>query len=258
MERAGTPIEHVTRGNMTRILLADDQQVIRQALRCALERESDLQVVGETSDGLQIVPLVERLRPDVVITDVTIAGLYGLEVARRVCELTPATAVVILSRYTQEWYVTEALRRGALGYVMRQSDIADLLRAVRTVARGRPYVGVPLSEESIDVWMARAQRAAPDPYDTLTSREREILQLVAEGYSSTAMARRLAISARTVEAHRANVMRKLHLRHQAALISYALSRGVLAPVLATPGPAPRTRSRRRPGRPPSPLQPNSS
>jgi DNA-binding CsgD family transcriptional regulator len=151
---------------------------------------------------------------------------------------------VILSRYPNESYVTEALRRGALGYVVKQTDVADLLRAVRTVARGPRNLGAPLSEDSIEVWMARANRKDADPYDTLTGREREILQLVAEGYSSSAMARRLA-NPRTAEAHRANVMRKLRLHKQAALIRYALSRGVLAPALgaaaaarfATPTPA---------------------
>jgi DNA-binding NarL/FixJ family response regulator len=141
--------------------------------------------------------------------------------------------------------VTEALRSGALGYVAKQSDVADLLRAVRSVARGRRYLGAPLSDDPIEVWMARARSTAADPYDTLTGREREILQLVAEGHSSTAMAQRLSISARTAEAHRANVMRKLRLRNQAALIRYALSRGVLAPVLMLSRPlAPRTRDRR--------------
>jgi DNA-binding NarL/FixJ family response regulator len=234
MGRSTTREGGVTKGKMTRILLADEQQVVRQALRCLLERESDLQVVGETSDGLEIVPLVERLKPDVLITDVAMPGLYGLEVARRVREQAPGTGVVILSRYPNEWYVTEALRRGALGYVVKQSDVSDLLRAVRAAARGRAYVGALLSEDSLDVWLARASRATADPYDTLTAREREILQLVAEGSSSTAIARRLAISARTVEAHRANVMRKLRLRNRASLIRYALSRGVLAPILALP------------------------
>jgi two-component system response regulator NreC len=220
---------------MTRILLADDQQVVRQALRCLLERESDLRVVGETSDGLQIVALVERLKPDVLVTDVVMPGLYGLEVTRRVRESAPGTGVVILSRYLHEWYVTEALRRGALGYVVKQSDAAELLRAVRAVARGRRYIGAPLSDDPVDVWLGRARRASADPYDMLTSREREILQLVAEGNSSTAISRRLEISARTVEAHRANVMRKLRLRNRAGLIRYALSRGVLTPVLASSG-----------------------
>jgi len=230
---------------MTRILLADDQQVVRQALRCLIERENDMEVVGEASDGLEVLPLAERLKPDVLITDVAMPGLYGLEVARRVRELTPGTGVVILSRYLSEWYVTEALRSGALGYVVRQSDAAELMRAIRMAARGRRYLGPPLNQEMIDVWMARAARRAQDPYETLTSREREILQLVAEGYSSTGIARRLAISARTAEAHRANAMRKLRLRNQAALIRYALSRGVLPPAL----PLPREARARRRGRP---------
>jgi two-component system, NarL family, response regulator NreC len=233
---------------MTRILLADDQQVVRQALRCLLEKEGDLEVVGEASDGLEVLPLAERLKPDVLITDVAMPGLYGLELTRRVREITPGTGVVILSRYLNEWYVTEALRSGALGYVVRQSDSAELLRAIRMAARGRHYLGSPLNEDVLDVWMARAARRVPDPYDTLTSREREILQLVAEGYSSTGIARRLTISARTAEAHRANAMRKLRLRNQAALIRYALSRGVLPPALPLPREARahlRGRTRRR-------------
>jgi DNA-binding NarL/FixJ family response regulator len=244
-----------TKGKMTRILLADDQQVMRQALRCLLEREADLQVVGETSDGLEVIAMVERLKPDVLITDVAMPGLYGLEITRRVRAQTPGTGVVVLSRYPSDWYVTEALRRGALGYVVKQSDAAELLRAVRLVARGRPYLGAPLSDDPIDVWLARAARPDADPYESLTGREREILQLVAEGYSSTAIARRLAISARTVEAHRANVMRKLRLRNRAALIQYALSRGLLAPVLAPPRAAPaRRRARRRRAAPAMPAR----
>jgi len=237
------------KGKMTRILLADDQQVVRQALRCLIEKEADLEVVGEAADGLELLPMVERLKPDVLITDVAMPGLYGLEVTRRVRELTPGTGVVILSRYLNEWYVTEALRSGALGYVVRQSDSAELMRAIRMAARGRHYLGSPLNQDVIDVWMARAARRVPDPYDTLTSREREILQLVAEGYSSTGIARRLTISARTAEAHRANAMRKLRLRNQAALIRYALSRGVLPPALPLPREArARRRGRQRPRR----------
>jgi DNA-binding NarL/FixJ family response regulator len=229
---------------MTRILLADDQQIVRQALRCLLEREADLEVVGEAADGLEVLPLAEKLRPDVLITDVAMPGLYGLEVTRRVREVMPGTGVVILSRYVNDWYVIEALRSGALGYVVRHSDSTELLRAIRMAARGRHYLGSPLNQDVLDVWMARAARRVPDPYETLTGREREILQLVAEGYSSTGIARRLAISARTAEAHRANAMRKLRLRNRAALIRYALSRGVLPPVLPVPREA-RVRRRNR-------------
>jgi DNA-binding NarL/FixJ family response regulator len=223
-----------TKDTMTRILLADDQQVMRQALRCLLEREADLQVVGETSDGLEVLSMVARLKPDVLITEVAMPSLYGLEITRRVREQAPGTGVVVLSRYPHEWYVTEALRRGALGYVVKHGDAAELVRAVRLAARGRRYLGAPLSDDSIDIWLARAASATTDPYETLTGREREILQLVAEGHSSTAIARRLAISARTAEAHRANVMRKLRLRNQAALIRYALALGLLAPLLVPP------------------------
>jgi len=168
MAHSSTRSGGVTKGKMTRILLADDQQVVRQALRCLLERETDLQVVGETSDGLEIVPLVERLRPDVLITDVAMPGLYGLEVTRRVREQAPGTGVVILSRYLNEWYVTEALRRGALGFVVKQSDVADLLRAVRTVARGRRALSrgvlapvLMLSRGLDGRWRARRARSGP-------------------------------------------------------------------------------------------------
>ena len=233
------------KGKMTRILLADDQQVVRQALRCLIEREADLEVVGEASDGLEVLPLAERLKPDVLITDVAMPGLYGLEVTRRVRELTPGTGVVILSRYLNEWYVTEALRNGASGYVVKQAEAHELTRAVRTVAQGRRYLSSPLSPEDVQSWLLQAERLTGDSYESLTGREREVLQLVAEGYSSTRIARRLSISVRTAEAHRANVMRKLRLKNYTALIKYALARGVLPPIEPLP-PGFRALKRRRP------------
>jgi len=240
---------------MTRLLLADDERVVRQALRCLLEREPDLHVVGETADGLETLRVVTRLKPDVLVTDAALPGLYGLEVTRRVRIEAPATAVVILARDISDWAVTEALRHGALGFVARHADVAELLRAVRAAARGRRYLGAPLSAQSIDTWLARAARARRDPYDSLTPREREILQLVADGLSSPAIARRLAISARTADTHRANLMRKLRLGNRAALIRYALSRGVLPPVTTSRvgvGPARRPHRRRHVrARPPS-------
>jgi DNA-binding NarL/FixJ family response regulator len=231
---------------MTRLLLADDERVVRQALRYLLEREPDLRVVGETADGLETLRVVSRLKPDVLVTGAALSGLDGLEVTRRVHAQAPATGVVILARDSSDWAVTEALRHGALGFVSTRADVADLLRAVRAAARGRRYLGAPLSAESIDTWLARAARATRDPYHTLTSREREILQLVAEGLSSPAIARRLAISARTADTHRANLMGKLRLRNRTALIRYALSRGVLPPLaVARQAAEPRRRSPRR-------------
>jgi DNA-binding NarL/FixJ family response regulator len=188
------------------------------------------------------MPLVERLRPHVVVLNVAIPGLFGLEVTRQVRQRSPQTGVVVLSRYVNEWYVTEALRNGAGGYVAQRADAQELIRAVRSVTQGQRYLSAPLSSDDVQTWLTQSRRVA-DPYETLTSREREVLQLVAEGYSSTRVARRLTISVRTAEAHRANVMRKLRLKNHTALIRYALSRGVLPPLEPLP-PAFRTRGRR--------------
>ena len=229
----------------TRIVLADDQNVVREAIKCLLEIQPDFEVVGETADGLSVVPLVDRLKPEVLIVDVAMPGLYGLEITRQVRERSPKTAVIVLSRYVNEWYVTEALRNGASGYVVRQAEADELMRAVRLVAQGRRYLSAPLSPEDVQSWLLQAERLTGDSYETLTAREREVLQLVAEGYSSTRIARRLSISVRTAEAHRANVMRKLRLKNYSALIKYALARGVLPPIEPLP-PGFRALKRRRP------------
>ena len=229
----------------TRIVLADDQNVVRQAIKCLLMLEPDFEVVGETADGLSVVPLVERLQPEVLIVDVGMPGLYGIEVTRQVRERAAKTAVIVLSRYVNEWYVTEALRNGAAGYVVKQAEAHELVRAVRMVAQGRRYLSSPLSPDDVQSWLVQAERLNGDSYTTLTSREREVLQLVAEGYSSTRIARRLSISVRTAEAHRANLMRKLRLKNYSALIKYALARGVLPPIEPLP-PGFRALKRRRP------------
>ena len=217
-----------------RIVLADDQNVVREAIKCLLEAEPDFDVVGEVDDGLAVVPLVERLKPHIVIVDVAMPGLFGLEVARQVRQRSPQTAVLVLSRYVSEWYVTEALRNGATGYVAQHAPARELIRAVRSVAQGKRYLSAPLSMDDVQMWLTQAERHAGDPYATLTGREREVLQLVAEGHSSTRVARRLSISVRTAEAHRANVMRKLRLKNHTALIRYALARGVLPPLEPLP------------------------
>ena len=229
----------------TRIVLADDQNVVREAIKCLLELQADFEVVGETADGLSVVPLVDRLKPEVLIVDVAMPGLYGLEITRQVRERSPKTAVIVLSRYVNEWYVTEALRNGASGYVVKQAQPDELMRAVRMVVQGRRYLSSPLSPEDVQSWLLQAERLTGDSYETLTAREREVLQLVAEGYSSARIARRLSISVRTAEAHRANVMRKLRLKNYSALIKYALARGVLPPIEPLP-PGFRALKRRRP------------
>ncbi len=209
------------------IVLADDHQVVRQGLRAILEAERDLWVVGEAGNGLDAVELAERLKPDVLIVDVMMPGLNGLEVTRQVAQRAPQTRVIVLSMYSNEAYVLEALKHGAVAYVLKDSCADDLVQAVRTATTGRYYLSSPLSERAIDAYVRRAKDSALDPYDTLTSREREVLQLVAEGQTSAQVAVRLFISPRTVETHRANLMRKLGLGTQVDLVRYALRRGIL-------------------------------
>jgi DNA-binding NarL/FixJ family response regulator len=212
---------------MTDILLADDHHIVRQGLRALLESDPHFRLVGEAGDGIEAVRMSERLKPDVLITDVMMPGLNGLEVTRQVTKALPKTRVIILSMYTNDAYVLEALKNGASGYVLKDSQAADLIQAVREVAAGRRYLSPPLSERALDLYAKKIEDTPEDPYEMLTTREREVLQMVAEGRTSTEIAERLFISPRTAEGHRANVMRKLGLQNQADLIRFALKRGIL-------------------------------
>ena len=211
----------------TTVVLADDHAIVRQGLRAVLEAASDFNVVGEAADGLQVLDLVEQLRPNVLVLDVMMPGLNGLEITRQVRIRCPQTRVVILSMHADEGYVMEALRNGAAGYVLKEASTTEVAQAVREVAAGRRYLSQPLSERAIEVYAEKAQSAPLDLYETLTTREREVLQLCVEGCSSTEMATRLGISPRTADTHRANLMRKLGLQNQTALVRYALRRGIL-------------------------------
>jgi DNA-binding NarL/FixJ family response regulator len=211
------------------IVLAEAQHLIRRSVRCLIELEKDFEVVGEAADGVKVVGLVKRLKPHVLIVAVAMPGLNGLEITRRVCQDSPATAVIMLSMYTNARYVIQALRNGASGYVVKQAMPVELRRAIRTVVTGRRYLSKPLSDEAMDTWLQRARSATPDPYGPLTGREREVLQLVSEGQNNTRIASRLSISRRTAEAHRASVMRKLQLGNQVDLIRYVLARDIFVP-----------------------------
>jgi two-component system, NarL family, response regulator NreC len=206
------------------IVLADDHQMVRQGLRCLLEEVSDFHVVGEAADGRAVAPLIAKLVPDVLILDLMMPGLNGLDVTRLVCSHTPHPAVVVLSMHANEAYVLEALRAGALAYVLKDASSDCLVKAIRTAAAGGRYFSPPLSEEAIEAYAEKLGSAATDPYQLLTVREREVLQLTTEGQSCTEIADRLFISARTVENHRANLMRKLGVRNQKELVRYAVER----------------------------------
>jgi len=211
----------------TTIVLADDHPIVRLGLRTVLEAEPDFQVIGEAGDGLETMSLVERLQPQVLVLDLLMPGLSGLEVARQVRQRAPETRVIVLSMHANEAYVLEALRHGAAAYVLKETSSAELVQAVRTVAAGRRYLSRPLSERALEVYAQRAEATPLDLYETLTTREREVLHLAAEGCSNSEIATRLSISPRTAETHRSNLMQKLGLHSQTELVRYALRRGII-------------------------------
>jgi two-component system, NarL family, response regulator NreC len=212
---------------MINIMLADDHHIVRQGLWALLESEQQFHMVGETGDGLEAVRLANRVKPDVLITDVMMPGLNGLEVTRQITRSLPQTKVVILSMYTDDAYVWEAFKNGASGYVLKDSQASDLVQAVREVAAGRRYLSPPLSERALELYAQKIESVPNDAYELLTTREREVLHLVAEGRTNVEIANQLFISPRTAEGHRANLMRKLGLQNHAELIRYALRRGIL-------------------------------
>jgi two-component system, NarL family, response regulator NreC len=210
------------------IVLADDHQVVRSGLRTLLEADLGAQIVGEAADGLEAVQLVERLQPDIVIVDLMMPGLTGLEVARRVRQRGRQIGIIVLSMHAAESYVREALRAGATGYVLKESPAAEVVQAVRAAADGRRFLSPALSERLIDAYIQQSSTTTDDPYDLLTDREREVLYLAALGQTGPEIAERLVLSVRTVENYRAGVLRKLDLHNQTDLVRYAIKRGIIA------------------------------
>jgi two-component system response regulator NreC len=213
---------------VTTIVLADDHLVVRKGMRSLLEAESDFELVGEANDGLETVQLVEHLTPDVVVLDLMMPGLNGIEVTRQIRKRSPYTKIVILSMHADDEYVLEALRCGANGYVLKDAGATELVGAVRDVANEKRYLSPELAERAIDAYVRQTQETTLDRYETLTDREREVLHLAAEGLTNTEVAARLSLSPRTIENHRANMMRKLGLHNQTELVRYAIKRGIIA------------------------------
>jgi len=216
---------------MTTIVLADDHPIVRQGISGLLESEPGFVVVGEAGDWREAVELVERLQPDVAILDLMMPELNGMEVARRALRLSPRTRVVILSMYSDEPHVLEALRAGAMAYVLKGTSTETLIFALREAMAGRRYLSPPLSDRAVEVYLAQIGTAArsTDRYDLLTAREREVLELVARGASYAEIADKLTISPRTAETHRTNLMRKLDLKTSADITLYAVQRGLIDP-----------------------------
>jgi two-component system response regulator NreC len=212
---------------MTTVLLVDDHHVVRRGIRALLENEAGILVVGEAGTGVEAARLTQQLKPDVLIIDLMLADMSGLEVIRQLRKRAPATSAVVLSMYGNDCYVVEALQAGAKAYVLKDSPPEELMRAVREAALGRRYLAPPLSDRAIEVYLLRSEDSQLDPYDMLTSREREVLHLAAQGMTSTETANRLCISPRTVEVHRARVMQKLGLHNRTELIHFAIRRGII-------------------------------
>jgi len=215
--------------NPVRILLADDHTVMRNGLRLLLERQPNLQVVGEAADGRQAVALSESANPDVVIMDIGMPNLNGIEAARQIVTHNPRTAIAILSMHSDESYVIRALKAGARAYLLKDSAEADLLAAVRALSEGKSFFSPAISRILVEDYMRQLERqGAEDTYELLTNREREILQLLAEGRTNKEVAAMLYLSLYTVETHRTHILQKLNLHNVPELILYAVRKGIIA------------------------------
>ena len=212
-----------------RLLLADDHQLMRSGVRLMLEREGDLSVVGEASDGREAVALAKSLRPDVVVMDIGMSRLNGIDAAQQMTDERPETAIVMLSMHSDESYVLRALKAGARGYLLKDSAEADLIKAVHAVGGGKSFFSPAVSKVLLDDYVRKLRRSgAEDAYDLLTPRECEVLQLIAEGKSNKDVANLFNLSVYTVESHRSNLMAKLNLHGLPELILYAVRKGIIS------------------------------
>jgi two-component system response regulator NreC len=217
---------------MIRVLLADDHTIVRQGVRLCLEAMGDIEVVAEAEDGQAAVQLAGQLRPDVAVVDLTMPRLNGVDAIRQIKRDRPETEVVVLSVHDSEAYVVQALRAGAAGYVLKRNAATELAAAIRAAHEGQAYLHPSIARRVIDDYLSRI-RAAEDtpsePHERLTPREREVLQLAAEGHSTRAIAGLLCLSTKTVEHHRASLMAKLGLHGQTELVKYAIRAGLVEP-----------------------------
>jgi two-component system response regulator NreC len=212
----------------TRVLIADDHPLIRSGLRALLGREREFEVVGEAADGYQALELVEQLKPDVAMLDVSMPRLNGIDVAQKISEKTPSTRVIIVSIHSDEGYVLRALKAGAKGYLLKASPEIDILNAVRAVAAGQAYLSPEISRLLVEEYVREMRfRGVEDSYDLLSIREKEILQLLASGASNRQIAEMIHVSVATVETHRTNIFQKLGIHSLPELMLYAVRKGLL-------------------------------
>jgi two-component system response regulator NreC len=212
----------------TKILIADDHALVREGIRMILSKEPDFEVVGEASDGQQALNLVETLRPNVVVMDLSMPGMGGIEATQLLKVRHPQVAVLALTMHEDESFVFRLLRAGALGYVLKRAAAQDLVQAVRAAARGESFLYPSVAQKVVADYLKRVEAGeAPDRFDGLTEREKEILTLIAEGLSNQQIAQKLFVSIKTVQTHRAHIMEKLNLHDRTELVRYAIRKGLI-------------------------------
>jgi DNA-binding NarL/FixJ family response regulator len=214
--------------NAIRMLLAEDHTIVRAGIRALLQNLEGIEVVAEAGDGREAIRLIETHQPDIVLMDIGMAGLNGLEATARIAKEFPDVRVIILSMYASEEYVLQALRAGAVGYLLKDADMAELEIAIRAVAREETYLSPAVSKHVVADYVRRVG-GEPSSLERLTRRQREILQLIAEGHSTQEIAQMLSISVKTVETHRSQLMERLDIHDVASLVRYAIRMGLITP-----------------------------
>ncbi len=213
-----------------RVLLAEDHTIVRQGISALLRAEPDMEVVGEASNGVEAIEMTKKVLPDIVLMDIAMKNLNGIEATRKIKKLFPQTKVLVLTMYDNEEWIFQILKAGASGYLVKDSAMTDLVSAIRAIHQGDSYLSPTISRKVIDEYIRKAEMGEKgEERDLLSDREREILQMIAEGHSSPQIALLLGISKKTVEAHKAHIMEKLNIHDRVGLIKYAIRKGLTKP-----------------------------
>lgn len=211
-----------------KLLLADDHKIVRQGIKKLLEEEPDLQVAGEAANGREAVKKATELKPDVILMDITLSNLNGLEATKQIKKVLPDVKVIMLTMHKNEEYVLQSFQAGASGYILKEGAVEELVSAIRSIHQDKSFLSPTISKTLIDAYLRKMETGKTEtPFDLLTDREREVLQLIAEGYTNREVAKSLFISVKTVEAHRAHIMQKLNIHDIAKLVKYAIQKGLV-------------------------------